>query len=124
MKTLVVEDDPDSRDLASLILRAEGHEVHLAPTVAEALRLGVAEASGFDLVIVDLGLPDQDGVDLIRQIRANPGIHPTVLVCSAYAGEHHRTQARAAGCDHFLAKPFKRQQLLDAVARARQGMIA
>lgn len=121
MKTLIVEDDLDSRELAALILSAEGHDVTTARSVAEALALGAAEPPGYDLVVVDLGLPDQDGVELVSLIRRGAGDHVTVLVCSAYAGERHRIQSHEAGCDHFLAKPYKRHQLLEAVNLAALG---
>ena len=119
MNILLVEDDLNATELASYILEAAGHEVTVAATAAEALRLDV---TGYELVVVDLGLPDVDGVDLVRAIRARGG-RSGILVCSAYAGDLHRRDAREAGCDVFLAKPFRRQQLLEAVDMARQAAV-
>lgn len=117
MNTLLIEDDPNVTELASYMLGAAGHAVEIAHSAADARRLDVA---AYDLIVVDLGLPDADGVDLVRELRSQ-GCCAAILVCSAFAGDPHQRDARDAGCDFFLAKPFRRQQLLEAVALARRA---
>lgn len=106
-RILVVEDEPDIRRFVRLTLESEGHEVHEAAT----LQRGLIEAGSRrpELAIVDLGLPDGDGVDLIRDLRA--WSTAPVIVLSARSGEDDKVAALDAGADDYLVKPFGAAEL-------------
>lgn len=110
-RILVVEDEPDIRRFVRLTLASEGHEVH----EAASLQRGLIEAGSRrpDLVIVDLGLPDGDGVDLIRDLRT--WSTALVIVLSARSGEADKVAALDAGADDYLVKPFGSAELLARV---------
>lgn len=108
---LVIEDDPTIRHFVRLTLRTEGHEVHEADT----LRRGLIEAGTRrpDLVVLDLGLPDGDGVTFIREFR-NWSNTP-VIVLSARSAETDKIEALDAGADDYLVKPFGAGELMARV---------
>lgn len=114
-RILVVEDEPDIRRFVRMALESEGHEVHEAAT----LQRGLIEAGSRrpELAIVDLGLPDGDGVDLIRDLRT--WSTAPVIVLSARSGEADKVAALDAGADDYLVKPFGAAELL---ARVRAQM--
>ncbi len=107
-RILVVDDDDEIRRVVRLILQAEGYEVFDVPN-AQRARIEAATRRP-DLLVVDLGLPDGDGVDLVRELRqwsAAP-----VIVLSARVGEADKIAALDAGADDYLAKPFGAGELL------------
>jgi two-component system, OmpR family, KDP operon response regulator KdpE len=110
-RILVVEDEPDIRRFVRLTLESEGHEVFEAAT----LQRGLIEAGSRrpELAIVDLGLPDGDGVDLIRDLRT--WSTAPVIVLSARSGEADKVAALDAGADDYLVKPFGAAELLARV---------
>lgn len=112
---VIVEDERQIRHFVRAALEAEGWEVFEAGTIKQ----GLAEAGTRkpDLVIVDLGLPDGDGVDLVREVRAWSGV--TVIVLSARSAESEKVKALDAGADDFITKPFGVAELLARV-RANQ----
>lgn len=72
-----------------------------------------------DLILMDLGLPDGSGIELSRELKADPKFEPIpVLAVSAHAMESHRVQALAAGCAAFLTKPIDIHELETAVERS------
>ncbi|MDQ7746678.1 two-component system response regulator KdpE [Hydrogenophaga pseudoflava] len=99
---LIVEDDAQIRRFVRLTLEAEGHTVH----EAETCQRGLIEAGTRrpDLVVLDLGLPDGDGVELIRELRQWSAI--PVIVLSARSAEGNKIAALDAGADDYLVKPF------------------
>lgn len=99
---LIVEDEAQIRRFVRLSLEAEGHTVH----EAENYQRGLIEAGTRrpDLVVLDLGLPDGDGVDLIRELRQWSSI--PVIVLSARSAEGSKIAALDAGADDYLVKPF------------------
>jgi len=98
---LIVEDDADGRDPLAEVLRLEGFHVTSAPDGASAIRKLASEAD--DVMVIDLGLPDIPGVDVIRAARALPHGGPAVVV---FTGHHRlRADAEAAGCAAFVLKP-------------------
>jgi len=110
-RILVVEDEPDIRRFVRMTLGSEGHEVFEAAT----LQRGLIEAGSRrpDLVVVDLGLPDGDGVELIRDLRG--WSQAPVIVLSARSGEADKVVALDAGADDYLVKPFGAAELLARV---------
>jgi two-component system KDP operon response regulator KdpE len=111
---LVVEDEPQMRRLLGASLTAEGHRVAESATG----RRGAIDAATHkpDLAIVDLGLPDCDGVDVIRQIRSWSSM--PILVLSARAQERSKIEALDAGADDYVTKPFGMGELLARVRAA------
>lgn len=109
---LLVEDEPHIRRFVRATLESEGCTVH----EAETLRRGLIESGTRqpDLVILDLGLPDGDGVQLIREMRTWTEV--PILVLSARSGEADKIGALDAGADDYLTKPFGVGEL---VARVR-----
>lgn len=99
---LIVEDEADIRRFVRLTLETEGHTVHEAAT----LQRGLIEAGTRrpDLVVLDLGLPDGDGVDLIRDLRTWSAM--PIIVLSARGTESSKIAALDAGADDYLVKPF------------------
>jgi two-component system, OmpR family, KDP operon response regulator KdpE len=112
---VIVEDERQIRHFVRAALEAEGWEVFEAGTMKQ----GLVEAGTRkpELVIVDLGLPDGDGVDLVREVRAWSGV--TVIVLSARSAEAEKVKALDAGADDFITKPFGVAELLARV-RANQ----
>ena len=110
-RILIVEDEADIRRFVRLALESEGHEVFEVAT----LKRGVLEAGTRrpDLIILDLGLPDGDGVDLIRDLRAWSTM--PVIVLSARSGEEEKIAALDAGADDYLVKPFGAGELMARV---------
>jgi two-component system repressor protein LuxO len=102
-RILVVEDEPDLAITYDRLLRREGYRVVRAGSCAEALQALASAAPA--LVIVDLRLPDGDGLDIIRAARACTPRIP-VIVVTAFASRAARDSARASGASAFLAKPF------------------
>ena len=110
-RVLIVEDEADIRRFVRLALENEGHEVLEAST----LKRGLMEAGTRrpDLIILDLGLPDGDGVYLIRDLRAWSAM--PVIVLSARSGEEEKIVALDAGADDYLVKPFGAGELMARV---------
>jgi two-component system KDP operon response regulator KdpE len=107
-RVLVIEDEADIRRFVRIALESEGHEV----AEAAGVQRGLVEAGlrRPDIVILDLGLPDGDGVGFIREFRSWSSA--PVLVLSARAGESDKVRALDAGADDYLVKPFGSAELL------------
>ena len=110
---LIIEDDDDIRRLLEVVLTQAGFSISSAPT-AEA---GIDAASGgtHALITVDLGLPDVDGLDVLKTLR--PLTDAKLVVISARSADRDRDASLAAGADAFLTKPFRPRELKDAIAR-------
>ena len=108
---LVVEDDAAIRRFVRLALSAEGHTVHEAESIARALiEAGTRRP---DLVVLDLGLPDGDGIEVIRGLRSWSTV--PVIVLSARSQEADKIAALDAGADDYLGKPFGAGELMARV---------
>ena len=118
MALLVVDDDPSLRQVLERVLAFEGFEVETVPNGYDALeRLQVPErgAATIDLVVLDLGLPDIDGLDVARRLRADRQTLP-ILVLTARGDVGDRVEGLEAGADDYLPKPF---DITELVARVR-----
>jgi two-component system KDP operon response regulator KdpE len=102
LQVLVVEDEAPIRQLLRTTLHAEGYVVHEAATAREGE--SIAHDRPIDFFLIDLGLPDDDGVALIRRLRS--WTRRPVIVLSARAQEHDKVKALDVGADDYLTKPF------------------
>jgi CheY-like chemotaxis protein len=110
LRVLVVDDCPDTAEVQALFLRLLGHDVRLAQDGVEAL----IQARTFcpDVVLLDLMMPNQDGLEVARAIRRHPALRNVVLIAlTGCTQERERRQARAAGFNHYLVKPAEPEVL-------------
>ena len=107
-RILVVDDEPPLRRTLAIGLRARGYDVDTAADGREAL--ATAHATPPDLVLLDLGLPDLDGVEVIRRLRDHSEV--PIVVLSARAGSPDKVGALDAGADDYVTKPFGVEELL------------
>jgi two-component system, chemotaxis family, CheB/CheR fusion protein len=122
VRILAVEDQDDSRDLLDFVLQREGATVETARSAPEAR--AALQARPFDILVADLGLPDEDGYSLIRAIREtfpSPARDIRAVALTAYAGDDYRTKALAAGYDAYVAKPLEPSRLT-AILRDLVGL--
>ena len=118
-RILVVEDDRGIRVMLERGLRIAGHDVVLAETLGQA-RAAWTAAEAYDLVLLDVMLPDGDGIDLLTARRGEGDRTPTVLLTAREETEL-RERATAAGADAYLPKPFAYPELLACIARFTGG---
>jgi len=118
---LVIDDDDDLRDTLRAILEGAGHAVYEARNGLEGLAW--CQAHSIALVITDLLMPDQEGIETIQQLRAlDPA--PTIIAMSGgglFRGQDLLHLATALGADHTLQKPIRARELLTAVQRLLGG---
>jgi CheY-like chemotaxis protein len=117
---LIVDDEPDARDLLRAMLVGTGARVSEADSAVEALR--VFRDDRPQIVLADIAMPGQDGYSLIRAIRGLPddeGAHVRAVAVSAYARQEDRQRALTAGYDEHLPKPVRPGDLFDALRRVR-----
>jgi DNA-binding response OmpR family regulator len=111
---LVVDDEPRIRTVLRAYLEAEDFTVTEAGTAADAVRQATSTVSDLDLVLLDLGLPDADGLDVLRRIRRTSDV-PVILV-TARAEEVDKLVGLNVGADDYVTKPFSPREV---VARVR-----
>src|SRR5688572_23946239 len=113
---LIVDDNPQNLKLARVLLAAEGYEVRSAVDAEEAL--GVLEGFSPRLILMDLQLPGMDGLELTRQLKADPVLRDIVVIAvTAYAMKTDEAKAIAAGCDGYVSKPIDVETLPALVRR-------
>jgi two-component system, cell cycle response regulator DivK len=117
---LIVDDNPTNLKLARVVLSAEGLEVRTATSAEEALN--VLEAFTPRLILMDIQLPGLDGLELTRQLKADPQRRDIiVLALTAYAMKGDLEKALAAGCDGYMSKPIDPVTLCAVVERHLQS---
>jgi len=117
VRVLVVDDDPDARELLVTVLHESGAEVRAVPSVRAAL--DELESFSPHVLMSDIGMPEEDGYALIRQVRAREsaeGCHVPAVALTAFASQADREQALAFGFDAHLAKPASPVDLTRTVA--------
>lgn len=114
-KILVVEDENNICSFAKAILEANGYQVLTAETCTNGIMMFFSHRP--DLVLLDLGLPDKDGLEFIRTIRKQQEATP-VLVLSARTGEQDKVEALDLGANDYITKPFGTAELLARVRAA------
>ncbi|MFC4147974.1 response regulator [Micromonospora mangrovi] len=107
-RILVVDDEPQILRALRINLRARGYDVEVADTGATALKAAAGHPP--DLVVLDLGLPDIDGIDVIRGLRGWTAV--PIIVLSGRAGSEDKVSALDAGADDYITKPFGVDELL------------
>jgi two-component system cell cycle response regulator DivK len=111
---LVVEDTPDNRQILHDLLTSAGYA--LIEAADGAAGVDAAALHRPDLVIMDMQLPEMDGYEATRRIKANPVTASVpVIAVTSYALSGDEAKARAAGCDAYIAKPFSPRHLLAMV---------
>ncbi|HLO47021.1 MAG TPA: response regulator, partial [Kamptonema sp.] len=120
MRVLVVDDEPDTRELIAFILSDSGAEVTLSASATEAL--ATLARFKFDVLVSDIGMAEMDGYMLISQLRSQSedrGGQVPAIALTAYAGELNQQQALRAGFSSHLAKPIEPADLIAAIANFR-----
>lgn len=107
-KILIVEDDQDINHLLAINLRTAGYEIESTENGAQGLKK--AQIGGFDLIILDLMLPDLDGLDICRRLRSEENLSP-ILMLTAKDSEVDRVLGLEMGADDYLTKPFSIREL-------------
>ena len=115
VRLLIVEDHPDTAELLASLLEMRGHVVKTAGSVREALALASAEP--FDLVLSDVGLPDESGYDLMRKLHAMMPIKGIAM--SGWGRDQDIAMSRDAGFIEHLTKPVAMKKLELALERAQ-----
>ncbi len=110
-KILVVEDHEDNRRIVCDLLTSAGYEVIEAVTAQEGVT--AAETQGPELIIMDIQLPDFDGYEATRRIKANPTLNSIpIIAVTSYALSGDDVKAFEAGCNAYVTKPFSPRELL------------
>jgi two-component system, cell cycle response regulator DivK len=110
-RILVIEDNEDNRQIIRDLLTSLGYE--LIEAVDGAQGVAMAQSHRPDLILMDIQLPEMDGYEATRQIRAVPELAQVpIIAVTSYALSGDETKARDAGCDGYVAKPFSPRELL------------
>ena len=115
---LLAEDSPDNVLLVQAFLRDSGYRIDVVEDGASAVRQ--SETTPYDLILMDVQMPVMDGLEATREIRAreaHQGGHVPIIALTAHALKEDVERSLQAGCDYHLTKPFRRDALLDAIAR-------
>ena len=107
MAILIIDDEPQIRKFLDIALRAQGYRVHVAENGMKGLE--ILATRGADLLILDLGLPDMDGHDVLKELRQWSDI--PVIVLSARPDENQKIKLLDAGANDYVTKPFSIQEL-------------
>lgn len=111
---LLVEDDPLLRDAFRLLLEEAGYGVREAGTASAAIE--VAAATTPSLILLDLGLPDRPGLDVVRTLRKRDATRDTpIIALTGRAGAEEERACIEAGCTHFFTKPLEPKVLLHSL---------
>ncbi|HEY3456897.1 MAG TPA: response regulator [Bryobacteraceae bacterium] len=124
LSILVAEDSAVNRRMVARLLESAGHRVWTATNGKEAVRH--FEIEGFDLIFMDVEMPDMDGLEATRTIRASeaPNLHVPIYALTAHALPEDRDKCFAAGMDGFLTKPIAANELLELVSKVAGGVAA
>jgi len=113
-KVLVVDDDPEIVTFLSTLLELEGIESSVATSAAAALEQ--LQQGPPDLVLLDIAMPDRDGIDLCKELKSDPRTAEVpVFVVSARPGKDVVERALAAGAEEFIRKPFENAELTSRI---------
>ena len=111
---LLIEDDPNITDFMEVVLDQQRYQLTVANTGMEALT--AFQTTSIDLVLLDLGLPDIDGIDLLKILRKR--MHLPIIIISARNNEAEKVKALDLGADDYVTKPFGTNELLARIRTA------
>ncbi len=114
VRVLLAEDGPDNQELIRLLLSSAGAEVEIAEN--GRIAVGKAKAQSFDVILMDMNMPEMDGYAATRILR-DSGLHGPILALTANAMSSDRELSLDAGCNDHLTKPIDRAQLIETVAK-------
>lgn len=114
LSVLIIEDEENICSFIKTSLRPQGYKITTAATAAEGL--SIINSGGCDLVLLDLGLPDTDGLEIIRQVRSWSSL--PIIIISARTKEQEKVQALDMGADDYITKPFGTAELLARIRTA------
>jgi hypothetical protein len=114
VKVLIVEDSADNRVLLSRFLTQSGAIVETAVNGDDGVKKALA--STYDIILMDIQMPEKDGYQAVREIRAS-GYHLPIVALTAHAMKNEQEQTRKAGCDDHITKPVSRSTLVEVVQR-------
>ncbi len=124
MKVLYVDDDTSLNETVELMLQGEGHVCHSTDKGEQAVTL--AKRSDYDIIILDVLLPDIDGFEVMQRVRA-AGVKTPFLIQSGLVDPDSKLDGVGFGLDEFLVKPFNKTELTDqmnaVIARSKKGII-
>lgn len=125
LDVMVVDDDPEAREMLAMILSERGARVTTAASAAEGLER-LASGAKPDVLVSDIGMPGQDGYAFARELRRRepPGTHLPVIALTAFARPQDRETALAAGFDEHCGKPLRPDALVAAILRVTGGVSA
>ena len=115
LRILLAEDDTVNQQMTTQLLANEGHDVEVAPTGRDAL--DALQERSFDVVLLDVQMPEMDGLEATRRIREEwpADEQPYIVALTAAVTEEDRRRCREAGADDFLSKPIKGEVLAEAL---------
>jgi CheY-like chemotaxis protein len=115
-KILLVEDNPTAAVMMQIQIEFLGYEVEVAKDGLQAIKM--ASLVRPDLVVLDIRMPELDGYDTAKRLRATPGLMDVpILAATAYAQPGAREKCLASGCDDYISKPFNHSQLAHAIRK-------
>ena len=115
-KILIVEDNIDLIHVLGLALELQGYEIIRTTDGKQALDMAASKLP--DLILLDLSLPDMDGLEIVRQIRRNPKTCSTpILVTSGRNFLHDKEECLQSGCDDYMSKPFTPKELVARIEK-------
>jgi len=115
-RILIVEDNGDMRDFLRRVLARHGYAHLEAADGIEGME--IAQRDHPDLILMDMSLPELDGFEATRRLKANPNVqHIPIVAVTAHARPADEKRALEAGCDAYLSKPYSLREFLDAVQR-------
>ncbi len=123
LRVLIIDDDPDACEHARLVLEEVGIVSDSCLSGAEAMKmleLARGRMEAYNLILVDLRMPDQDGVEVTRRIREMYNAESTIIILTAYSWDDITEEAVSAGVDSFIAKPLFASSVLDEFKQAIQ----
>jgi len=117
LRVLVVDDNADAAQMLAALLEVQGHAVSVEYDARGALARARSEHP--DVLLLDIGLPDMDGYELARRLRAQPeNAGATLVALTGYGQNQDREEAQQAGFDHYLVKPADLNEVNEVLARA------
>ena len=121
IKLLIIDDEKDIRDSLKDILIDEGYEIHLAENALEAKKIRLSQT--FDLILLDIWMPDIDGLSLLKEWASNNEINCPVVMMSGHGTIDTAIEATKIGATDFLEKPISLQKLLKTISSALKNSV-